>query len=148
MLCASFPDRGVFHCTAICGCELTLTGACAGPNTLVGLAKPADAGSPFDHDNAIKALLPAYSQLLSELKALGVPEAQLHEPILATTDAAKLKAEFQSTYGELSKVGLPINLVSLLLLPRAGPLLVRHMLALAWYFCLSCPERLAPFHPL
>ena len=42
---------------------------------------------------------------------MGVPEAQLHEPILATTDAAKLKAEFTSTYGELSKVGLPINLV-------------------------------------
>ena len=76
-----------------------------------------------------------------------MPEAQLHEPILATTDAAKLKAEFQSTYGELSKVGLPINLVSLFLRPLAGPLLVKHMLALAWYFCLPCPERLGPFHP-
>lgn len=84
----------------------------AGPNTLVGLAKPADGSSPFDHDAAIKALLPAYSQLLQELKALGVPEAQLHEPILATTDAAKLKSEFTSSYSELSKVGLPINLVS------------------------------------
>ena len=83
----------------------------AGPNTLVGLAKPADAASPFDHDAAIKALLPAYTQLLQELKGMGVPEAQLHEPILATTDAAKLKAEFTSSYGELSKVGLPINLV-------------------------------------
>ena len=89
---------------------------CAGPNTLVGLAKPADASTPFDHDGAIKALLPAYTQLLQELKGMGVPEAQLHEPILATTDAAKLKAEFTSTYGELSKVGLPINLVRLLLL--------------------------------
>lgn len=84
----------------------------AGPNTLVGLAKPADAASPFDHDAAIKALLPAYTQLLQELKGMGVPEAQLHEPILATTDAAKLKAEFTSSYGELSKVGLPINMVS------------------------------------
>ncbi|CAK0780359.1 hypothetical protein CVIRNUC_005025 [Coccomyxa viridis] len=83
-----------------------------GPNTLVGLAKPADASAPFDHDAAIKALLPAYTQLLTELKGMGVPEAQLHEPILATTDAAKLKAEFTSSYGELSKVGLPINLVT------------------------------------
>ena len=90
----------------------------AGPNTLVGLAKPADASAPFDHDAAIKALLPAYTQLLTELKGMGVPEAQLHEPILATTDAAKLKAEFTSSYGELSKVGLPINLVSLLPSPE------------------------------
>ncbi len=89
----------------------------AGPNTLVGLAKPADAANPFDHDAAIEALLPAYTQLLQELKELGVPEAQMHEPILATTDAAKLKAEFTSSYGALSKVGLPINLVRLLLSP-------------------------------
>lgn len=84
----------------------------AGPNTLVGLAKPADASAPFDHDAAIKALLPAYTDLLSNLKSLGVPEVQMHEPILTTSDAAKLKAEFESTYSELSKVGVPINLVS------------------------------------
>ena len=94
----------------------------AGPNTLVGLAKPADASSPFDHDAAIKALLPAYSQLLQELKGLGVPEAQLHEPILATTDAAKLKAEFTSSYSKLSKVGLPINLVRPPTPPHSCPL--------------------------
>lgn len=35
----------------------------------------------------------------------------MHEPILTTTDAAKLKAEFESSYAELSKVGVPINLV-------------------------------------
>jgi 5-methyltetrahydropteroyltriglutamate--homocysteine methyltransferase len=85
---------------------------CPGPNTLVGLAKPADASAPFDHDAAIKALLPAYIDLLTNLKALGVPEVQMHEPILTTSDAAKLKGEFESSYSELAKVGVPINLVS------------------------------------
>ena len=47
---------------------------CPGPNTLVGLSKPADPAKPFDHDAAIKALLPAYTNLLTQLKALGVPE--------------------------------------------------------------------------
>ncbi|CAL8468951.1 g8492 [Coccomyxa elongata] len=83
-----------------------------GPNTLVGLSKPADASAPFDHDSAIKALLPAYTELLTQLKALGVPEVQMHEPILTTSDAAKLKAEFESSYSELSKVGVPLNLVT------------------------------------
>lgn len=40
----------------------------------MGLSKPADAAAPFDHDAAIKALLPAYIDLLTQLKALGVPE--------------------------------------------------------------------------
>ena len=41
-----------------------------------------------------------------------VPEqVQMHEPILTTTDAAKLKAEFESSYAELSKVGVPLSLV-------------------------------------
>ena len=109
----------------------------AGPNTLVGLAKPADASAPFDHDAAIKALLPAYTQLLTELKGMGVPEAQLHEPILATTDAAKLKAEFTSSYGELSKVGLPINLVSFLPSPtKCQCLLFAHRKS--WPACSAC----------
>ena len=38
----------------------------------------------------------------------------MHEPILTTTDAAKLKAEFESSYAELSKVGVPLSLVSAL----------------------------------
>ena len=50
--------------------------AVPGPNTLVGLSKPADAAKPFDHDAAIKALLPAYTELLTQLKALGVPEVR------------------------------------------------------------------------
>lgn len=88
------------------------SGMSAGPNTLVGLSKSADASAPFDHDSAIKALLPAYIKLLTQLKALGVPEVQMHEPILTTSDAASLKTEFESTYSQLSRVGVPINLVS------------------------------------
>ena len=38
----------------------------------------------------------------------------MHEPILTTTDAAKLKSEFESSYAELSKVGVPLSLVSAL----------------------------------
>lgn len=104
----------------------------AGPNTLVGLSKPADASAPFDHDSAIKALLPAYTELLTQLKALGVPEVQLHEPILTTSDAAKLKAEFESTYSELSKVGVPINLVSARPLPSL-------LLVAPFFLCLQSP---------
>lgn len=85
----------------------------------MGLSKPADASAPFDHDSAIKALLPAYTELLTQLKALGVPEVQMHEPILTTSDASKLKAEFESSYSELSKVGVPLNLVSALFIPLA-----------------------------
>lgn len=106
----------------------------AGPNTLVGLSKPADASSPFDHDSAIKALLPAYTELLTQLKALGVPEVQLHEPILTTSDAAKLKAEFESTYSELSKVGVPINLVS------ARPLPYSSLRLLSFCACICQPQ--------
>ena len=37
---------------------------------------------------------------------------QVHEPILTTHRADALKANFQSTYEQLSKVGLPIDLVT------------------------------------
>ena len=42
----------------------------------MGLAKPADAAAPFDHDAAIKAILPAYTELLTKLKGMGVPEVR------------------------------------------------------------------------
>ncbi len=47
----------------------------AGPNTLVGLAKPA-AGDNFDASRVISTLLPAYESLLAALKDIGVPEVQ------------------------------------------------------------------------
>ena len=44
-------------------------------------------------------------------------QVQMHEPILTISDASKLKSEFEFTYAELSKVGVPINLVRLSHLP-------------------------------
>ncbi len=49
----------------------------------MGLAKPADAAAPFDHDAAIKALLPAYTDLLTKLKEMGVPEVRCPCTLLA-----------------------------------------------------------------
>ncbi|KAK9821557.1 hypothetical protein WJX81_005017 [Elliptochloris bilobata] len=83
-----------------------------GPNTLVGLAKPADAEAPFKRAEAVAALVPAYEAVLKELAGLGVPEVQLHEPILTHSDAASLKADFEATYKALSAVGVLINLVT------------------------------------
>ena len=83
----------------------------AGPNTLVGLAKPADAEAPFKRAEAVAALVPAYEAVLKELAGLGVPEVQLHEPILTHSDAASLKPDFEASYKALSAVGVPINLV-------------------------------------
>jgi 5-methyltetrahydropteroyltriglutamate--homocysteine methyltransferase len=77
----------------------------------VGLAKPADAESPFKRSAAVEALLPAYEAVLKELAGLGVPEVQLHEPILTHSDAASLKADFEATYKALAAIGVPINLV-------------------------------------
>ena len=59
---------------------------------------------------AVAALLPAYEAVLKELAELGVPEVQLHEPILTDSEAASLKADFEATYKALSAVGVPINL--------------------------------------
>jgi len=92
------------------GSHSALARARAGPNTLVGLAKPADAESPFKRAEAVAALLPAYEAVLKELAGLGVPEVQLHEPILTHSEAASLKADFEATYKALSAVGVPINL--------------------------------------
>ncbi|ANV89030.1 5-methyltetrahydropteroyltriglutamate--homocysteine S-methyltransferase [Picosynechococcus sp. PCC 7117] len=57
-------------------------------------------------------LLPLYVDLLGQLKALGIEEVQLHEPILVTSQAADLKAAVQKTYHQLAGVGLPIQLIT------------------------------------
>ena len=80
----------------------------AGPNTLVGLAKK----EGISRTDLVKRLLPAYSQVLKELKALGVPEVQIHEPILTVADADELESDFNLTYAEFAKTGLFINLVT------------------------------------
>ena len=64
----------------------------AGPNTIVGLSKQPE-GSSFNASKAVAALVPAYIDLLKALKELGVPEVQVHEPILTTHVADSLKVQ-------------------------------------------------------
>lgn len=70
--------------------------------------------SRLDSDFAayLENLLPLYSDLLTQLKALGISEVQVHEPILVTSSAADLKDEIAATYAQLAQVGLPIHLVT------------------------------------
>jgi 5-methyltetrahydropteroyltriglutamate--homocysteine methyltransferase len=57
-------------------------------------------------------LLPLYSDLFSQLKALGITEVQLHEPILVTSSAADLREAMATTYTQLAEMGVPIHLVT------------------------------------
>ena len=82
-----------------------------GPNTLVGLAKPVE-GTTLDKSAAVAALVPHYEAVLKELKALGVPEVQMHEPILTHQAAGALRADFEASYEKLAAVGIPLNLVT------------------------------------
>ena len=82
----------------------------AGPNTIVGLGKP-DAPD-FIASKLVANLVPAYVELLKALKDLGVPEVQIHENILTLPMAGSLQKDFEATYAELAKVGVPINLVA------------------------------------
>jgi len=80
-----------------------------GPVTLLRLSR-LDAGVNFDA--LLAALTPLYVALLRELQALDVPEVQLHEPVLVLGDAADLRAAFATTYTELAKAGVALNLVT------------------------------------
>ncbi|KAL6774393.1 METE1 [Auxenochlorella protothecoides x Auxenochlorella symbiontica] len=79
-----------------------------GPITLVSLARYPEG---TDASALVGALLPAYVEVLGRLKALGVPEVQMHEPVLALGTANKLQADFESSYSQLAGVGVPLNLV-------------------------------------
>ncbi len=78
-----------------------------GPVTFLRLARLSQ-----DFPTALQSLLPVYSQLLGQLKALGVPEVQLHEPVLVLGDGPKLAAQVEAACRTLAKAGLPINLVT------------------------------------
>ena len=47
-----------------------------------------------------------------QLKDLGVPEVQIHEPILTISNADKLQSEFEACYAAFAEVGLAIHLVA------------------------------------
>lgn len=77
------------------------------PVTLVSLSRRSG-----DFNDDLAKLLPLYSQLLEELKALGVTEVQLHDPMLVVSGASELQEAVTTTYTQLAKVGLPIHLVT------------------------------------
>ncbi len=78
------------------------------PVTLLRLSR----FSGVDLGEFIGLLLPLYRSLLTELKALGIEEVQIHEPALVLGDAPSLKKYFQTVYSELATVGIDINLVT------------------------------------
>ncbi|NES97416.1 MAG: 5-methyltetrahydropteroyltriglutamate--homocysteine S-methyltransferase [Desertifilum sp. SIO1I2] len=78
-----------------------------GPLTLLRLSR-----LELNLEQAVSHLLDRYLLLLSELKSLGVVEVQIHEPALVLGDTANFKALYQSTFDSLSRVGLPIHLVT------------------------------------
>ncbi|WP_416671370.1 5-methyltetrahydropteroyltriglutamate--homocysteine S-methyltransferase [Egbenema bharatensis] len=57
-------------------------------------------------------LLPLYCDLIFQLKALGIAEVQVHEPILVTSSATDLKEAITTTYTQLAQIGVPIHLVT------------------------------------
>ncbi|MBN1922201.1 MAG: 5-methyltetrahydropteroyltriglutamate--homocysteine S-methyltransferase [Anaerolineae bacterium] len=77
-----------------------------GPITFLRLAR---LEVPFDV--ILAQLLPLYVELLGALKALGVPEVQVHEPALILPDAADFRSQTERAMAALAAVGLPINLV-------------------------------------
>jgi 5-methyltetrahydropteroyltriglutamate--homocysteine methyltransferase len=80
-----------------------------GPVTLCALAKYSGGATA---SSMLDKLIPAYVQLLTELAGMSVPEVQMHEPCLVLEEACDLKDMFEIAYAAMSKVGIPINLVS------------------------------------
>jgi 5-methyltetrahydropteroyltriglutamate--homocysteine methyltransferase len=79
-----------------------------GPVTLVCIAKLTN----ISRQDMTAKLIPAYVELLGDLAALSVPEVQFHEPALVLDDAESLSHLYLSSYAALSKVGLPIHVVT------------------------------------
>ncbi len=78
-----------------------------GPVTLLRLSR-----FEMNQEQAASHLCDRYLQLLQELQEMGIAEVQIHEPALVFGDAANFKKLYQSTYQSLSKIGLPIQLVT------------------------------------
>jgi 5-methyltetrahydropteroyltriglutamate--homocysteine methyltransferase len=85
------------------------------PVTLLSLSRrflKGSLGASGEFEADLEKLLPLYGDLLNQLKALGVSEVQLHEPILVTSGAGNLQAAVETTYRHLATVGLPMQLVT------------------------------------
>ena len=77
-----------------------------GPVTLLALAKGTEQEPDFDPLTRLDDVLPAYTKLLSELRAAGAPWVQFDEPALATdnlpTERATLIKQAAKVYTELA----------------------------------------------
>ena len=78
-----------------------------GPCTLLRLSK-----LDLNIDTAISQLIPLYTDLLTELKSLGISEVQIHEPALVLGDANNWKEHYQAVYKSLSRLEILLNLVT------------------------------------
>ncbi|MBF2014169.1 MAG: 5-methyltetrahydropteroyltriglutamate--homocysteine S-methyltransferase [Rivularia sp. T60_A2020_040] len=63
-------------------------------------------------EQAISQLIPLYTNLLTELKSLGIKQVQIHEPALVLSDANNWKEHYQTVYKSLAEVGLSLDLVT------------------------------------
>ncbi|KAK4867515.1 hypothetical protein LT330_001025 [Penicillium expansum] len=75
-----------------------------GPVSFLTLGK-ADRGQSVDPITLIEKLLPLYVELLSKLKAAGVEDVQIDEPVLVFDLAEKSKAAFKPVYEKLGSLG-------------------------------------------
>jgi len=81
-----------------------------GPVTYLSLGKAKDEGlAPLD---LLDQLLPAYGQLLAELKAAGADWVQIDEPVLALDLSDAQRAAFAKTYATLAPLAPSIMLTS------------------------------------
>jgi len=81
-----------------------------GPVTYLSLGKAKDEGLvPLD---VLDELLPAYGQLLAELKAAGADWVQIDEPVLALDLSDVQRAAFAKAYGALAPLAPSIMLTS------------------------------------
>jgi len=83
------------------------TPAILSPVTLLSLSRRSG-----ELDADLDKLLPLYANLFSQLKALGITEVQIHEPILVVSGANDLQVAIEKIYAQLTTVGLPMQLVT------------------------------------
>jgi 5-methyltetrahydropteroyltriglutamate--homocysteine methyltransferase len=77
---------------------------------LVTVLRLSRLGLPIE--DLINSLTPRYVGLLTQLKALGITEIQIHDPVLVWADSGEFRALFEGFYKELAAVGLSIHLVT------------------------------------
>lgn len=114
--------------------------------TFVSLSR----GCELPLDQAVARLLPTYCALLQQLAAAGAPEVQLHEPVLATSEGAGMRAEFETAYAQMAQVSVlvcfcrrPVALPAVLLCSAWLPDTSESCTAMCFF-----PGRPCPYPPL